>query len=316
MSILIVGSGVCGLALARNLHDKKHLQVTVLEKSKGVGGRLATRRTASGRFDHGAQFYSVKADVAALDQRWRAANLARVWMEHNGVQRMACPSGMTGFAKNLIEGLDVRLEARATAIKKATNGWQVQVEDQSPNQKHFAINADTVILTCPLPQSLELLDKSQINFDSSLRDVHYAKALVGLFEGVESECSSKIEKGYVENPSSSIFSISDQSTKGLSATTAWTVTMAPPFSEVHFESDETTNLNLIISEITKFVPNFKFEHAQLKKWRYSHPLSSAPTPYHLVDKGLYLAGDAFGRPSINGAVSSANALLKSEFQIS
>ncbi|MEM6905266.1 MAG: FAD-dependent oxidoreductase, partial [Pseudomonadota bacterium] len=53
---LIIGAGMAGLACARALTDAGH-RVTVLDKGRGVGGRLATRRTEDGwQFDHGAQY--------------------------------------------------------------------------------------------------------------------------------------------------------------------------------------------------------------------------------------------------------------------
>ena len=50
----IIGSGIAGLTLGNQLKD--YTKVTVFEKSRGVGGRLATRRATHYFFDHGAQF--------------------------------------------------------------------------------------------------------------------------------------------------------------------------------------------------------------------------------------------------------------------
>ena len=53
--VAVIGGGITGLTCARALADAGHA-VTVFDKGRGVGGRLATRRTDDGlRFDHGAQ---------------------------------------------------------------------------------------------------------------------------------------------------------------------------------------------------------------------------------------------------------------------
>ena len=56
--IAIIGTGLSGLTLGRDLNSIA--EVTFFEKSKGVGGRLATRRVKDFSFDHGAQFFTVK----------------------------------------------------------------------------------------------------------------------------------------------------------------------------------------------------------------------------------------------------------------
>ena len=55
----IIGAGLSGLLLANRLQDKA--KVTVFEKSRGVSGRLATRRIGAYEFDHGAQFMTARS---------------------------------------------------------------------------------------------------------------------------------------------------------------------------------------------------------------------------------------------------------------
>ena len=50
--VVVVGAGVAGLQCARRLRDAG-LQVVVLDKARGVGGRVATRRVDGQPVDHG-----------------------------------------------------------------------------------------------------------------------------------------------------------------------------------------------------------------------------------------------------------------------
>ncbi|MEM7652453.1 MAG: FAD-dependent oxidoreductase, partial [Pseudomonadota bacterium] len=55
----IIGAGISGLAAADRLRLSGH-SVTLFDKSRGVGGRMATRRSDHGSFDHGAQYFTVR----------------------------------------------------------------------------------------------------------------------------------------------------------------------------------------------------------------------------------------------------------------
>ena len=55
VQIAVIGAGIAGLACAREL-ARADAKVTVFEKSRGLGGRLGTRRQGNFAFDHGAQF--------------------------------------------------------------------------------------------------------------------------------------------------------------------------------------------------------------------------------------------------------------------
>ena len=57
--VAVVGAGMAGLTAARTLAGAG-LEVTLLDKSRGPSGRMATRRTAARAFDHGAQFFTVR----------------------------------------------------------------------------------------------------------------------------------------------------------------------------------------------------------------------------------------------------------------
>jgi predicted NAD/FAD-dependent oxidoreductase len=69
--VAVIGAGISGLTCAQNLTDHD-VPVTVFEKSRGVGGRMATRRSEHGAaFDHGAQYFTVR------DERFQMIHVPR-----------------------------------------------------------------------------------------------------------------------------------------------------------------------------------------------------------------------------------------------
>ena len=60
-TIAVIGAGLSGTTIASKLNEK--FNVKVFEKSRGVGGRMSTRRETPFMFDHGAQFFTVKTTV-------------------------------------------------------------------------------------------------------------------------------------------------------------------------------------------------------------------------------------------------------------
>ena len=131
MRTVIIGAGLSGLMAARSLHDAG-VEVTVIDKGRGVGGRLATRRIGDARFDHGAQFFTVRSDeFRSHVDGWLAAGVVREWCrgfgENDGHPRYVGAGGMTSLAKHLASGLDVRTGELAFTLREEHGRWQVQI---------------------------------------------------------------------------------------------------------------------------------------------------------------------------------------------
>ena len=83
MKVLVVGAGISGCICARRLSDLGH-EVTVVEKGRGVGGRMSTRRMNGARIDHGLNFLLYEITVY-LD------------ISKNGEMVIPLPNGMIMF---------------------------------------------------------------------------------------------------------------------------------------------------------------------------------------------------------------------------
>ncbi len=301
---LIVGAGISGLVLARRL-ESAGLTVLILEKSKGVGGRIATRRDGSATYDHGAQFYKVSNQVVwEIDDIWSREKLAKIWFQDENSIFKCADGGMTRLAKHLAQNLNIVFGQKVISISK-TNELHCE-SDRTFKSKHIFVSS-------PLPQTLDILRASQIEYPRELDSIDYASALVGLFEvDSTSEALEKIK--YLQNINSDVFSISNQLSKKVSLSLAYTVVMQPGWSRKYFEDSDVANLQKIADAFSSHLKTidsaFTIKKQQLKKWRFSHPTSHYANPYAVVGplKNIFLLGDAFGGPSLRGAVSSAEAI--------
>ena len=107
--IAVIGAGMAGLSCAKHLSEHG-VHTTIFEKSRGLGGRLATRRADSGiAFDHGAQFIAARSTLfgnmvneairnGAADY-WRPVNLnegsfgSDDWVVGERVGQTVCKGG-------------------------------------------------------------------------------------------------------------------------------------------------------------------------------------------------------------------------------
>jgi len=109
----VIGAGISGLLLAHRLQGAG-ASVVVLEKSRGFGGRMATRRVGEAVFDQGAQFFTVRDPAFAHEvEGWRDARLVSPWPD-NPHRRLIGRPAMTAVPKALAAGLDIRREHKAS----------------------------------------------------------------------------------------------------------------------------------------------------------------------------------------------------------
>ncbi len=155
-TVLVVGAGVAGLVAARTLADHG-LDVVVLDKARGVGGRLATRRLGDGAsFDHGAALFDPVSEPFRRQLAvWEEDGLVeRTGVDgRDGVPTRRVKGPATSLAKHLARGLDVRLGAKGVALARDGGGFALTLEDGT------SLRASSAVLSAPVPQSLELLDR-------------------------------------------------------------------------------------------------------------------------------------------------------------
>ena len=111
---IVIGAGLAGLTCARQLQQQGY-KVIILDKSRGVGGRIATRRIDNIPVDRGLFFLEVQGKhTQKLIEQLRQQNIIQLWQskfyqldgEDNlqpieSVDRYIAPAGINAIAKYL-----------------------------------------------------------------------------------------------------------------------------------------------------------------------------------------------------------------------
>lgn len=172
--VVIVGAGISGLAAAGRLREAGR-EVLVLEKSRGLGGRAATKRIHSDEgeipVDHGAQYFTVR-DRRFRDRvdRWQELGICFPWCEefpnwNDGKMtepnplwketRYACRGGMSTLGKHLAEGIEVIRGHQVASVEKTASGWLLRAEGEG----HPVVGARTLFVSAPPNQALSLVGR-------------------------------------------------------------------------------------------------------------------------------------------------------------
>lgn len=157
--IAVIGAGLAGLTLARRL-QQAGLAVEVFDKSRGPGGRCATRRGPAGHFDHGAPL--VQAGSAAFAQAlggWAADGLlaqADADLAGGEAAWVGVPT-MNAWPRGLAQGLALHTEHPVAALQATAAGWTVRLAED----KGLAGPFDAVLLALPAEQAAVLLSSAE-----------------------------------------------------------------------------------------------------------------------------------------------------------
>jgi len=332
-SVLIVGAGLSGLACARAMR-MADWAVTVVDKGRGVGGRLATRRLGTAAFDTGAQFFTVRDGAfAAAVAEWEQAGVVGRWCDGfptldgvsgaDGHPRYRALGGMNRLAKHLALGIEVRDQRTVTGLTGDGAGWRVTVQPgdlAKPGAQASGpaetLRADAVVVTAPVPQAIALLERSALSVDPALRQVRYDPCfclLVDLPRAVGAVLPAPGGVRIEHDPA--IGWLCSQRAKGLRSEGDGLIVHARGgWSAERYEHEDATVLAELVPAARAVWERAgvtdEVGEIHLKRWRYSLPtMSVGAACVRVATTGpLVLAGDAFGdRPRMEGAWLSGMA---------
>ncbi|CAM3955905.1 NAD(P)/FAD-dependent oxidoreductase [Alkalicoccus chagannorensis] len=292
MDIAVVGGGLAGVFAARRLKEAGH-RPFIIEKSRSVGGRMATRRMDGGKADHGAQFFTARSEAfKRMVHDWEKQGHVTPWFGEDH-PRYRASFGMNQLVKHMAEDISVILQEKIIRVESEDFGLTLASEDGE------LYTADAAILTAPVPQTLEMLERSSLEIEThtsaALAAFHYDPCIAGLFHLKEPQAFG--DHGLMDQSlPEGVAKAAANDQKGISEEPIVTVYMTAEWSKSHFENEDDDILQALQAAVSSIWTS-DIHDVQLKKWRYSDALHVHHAPYYQLDSyPLYLAGDAFLYP--------------------
>ena len=306
----IIGAGIGGLSCGQALRTGG-AAVVVFEKSRSLGGRLATRWWEGHVVDHGAPWFS---EVPQGLRDCCQDNLSRVAAPVLGPStgaalpepsggRWYLPAGNNRIGKALAEGLDLRMETLIECMERQPDGrWLVAGELY-----------DAVVTTAPWPQTRRLLASEW--GDAAVAEPGYVRTLTAFFEydgepsGVAMKWSG-MEHGSGAGGLARSICENHKTSRVQPGRTVIVAHGTPEFSEENFAGDRDTwsaRLEVAVREAWQLItaPRAVFTH----RWGFGTVAAGFRAPPAMPD-GLYLAGDAFSGSEIGAVFESGLAAAR------
>ena len=196
LDVAVIGAGVAGLTCAQQLKLAGY-SVALLEKSRGVGGRLAKRRLSEAsagptHADHGVCYLKPKdATFAKLVQQLCDRQEMVVWTEQihelggagevlppkSRSLRYASPQGINSLAKALAKDLTIHYQQRAVVLRSQGDGWEIETE------QGLTVQAKALVIAVPTPQAIALVEPLSDLDDETLAQlkcVQFSRSLAAI----------------------------------------------------------------------------------------------------------------------------------------
>jgi predicted NAD/FAD-dependent oxidoreductase len=310
--VAVIGAGITGLVCAQQLSQAGY-SVLVLEKSRGLGGRVATRRLHNTCADHGVCYLKPKGELLKrFVELLSRHHILEVWTNEPDVNYIA-PEGMSAIAKFLAQNLEISLNQRVAAITPIDNKWRLTFESSDEE-----LTAASVVVAIPAPQAFTLIaplgDLVNKAFLDNLRSIEFYPSLT-VMAGYPADSQPLPEwkaLTFVDNPDLAWIGL-DSSKRHNSQQPLFVIQSSADFAERYLES---LDLHLAAQQMLQSASQFVQlswlatpEWMQVHRWRYAFPRNPWDKTFLSAESFLPLVccGDWCGGKLVEGAMLSGLA---------
>ncbi|KAL0483985.1 renalase [Acrasis kona] len=331
--VAIVGAGISSLSAARQLLESG-FNVTLFEKSRGVGGRCGTRRVTIGQdtllFDHGAQYFtSSKPEFETAVNHWVENGVAKKWEgkvkaldfktgeltdKSEGPKRYVGIPGNSSISKFQLKELEdkhknriqIHLNTLVTSLRRSNSKWVVVTGDQD-----HASPFDAVIITTPPEQALPLVKDHSLLLSQHLSRISMNPCWSLMLAFKEKIAPEKGDGIFINNNEVISWVARNSSKSDDQKYDCWMVHTNYDWTEKNLERDPESVADDILQHFSKVIgQNLDPIHKQAHRWRYTAIKQSnvgLGEEYLFDDKsGLGIVGDYCSNSKVQGAFMSGH----------
>ena len=288
MKIAVIGAGISGLVCAKHLVAGGQ-EVTVLEKSRSLGGRCATRKFGEHIVDTGAQYFTMRDPVLRKEiGKVAGAQLKTISLPilingkkgevfREGEERFYIGNGNNRLGAMLSDGLEIRKEVEVGVVTPVGKEWEVAGD-----------RYDVVVSSAPWPQSAKILGGSQDG-------VGYEPNLTALLEysgGWSDAVYAQIDPSG-EDPLSWVACENTKLGRVTGGSTVYVIQASAKYSRENLEKKPEEWVADLQSRFEKAyaVDAAKRGRVMSHRWRYARREKATGSPSDMP-KGIYLCGDS------------------------
>ncbi|HHP7232856.1 MAG TPA: NAD(P)/FAD-dependent oxidoreductase [Xenococcaceae cyanobacterium] len=297
--VVIIGAGLSGLTCARTL-QQQGCRVIILDKSRGVGGRVATRRFERIPLDHGLPALEIQGlNTENLIQLLQQAKILQPWQariyeldandhlqESNYRKRYIANAGITAIAKYLATDLAIYKQCGVTSLKIEKNcSWEITYHS---NNKFAHIYSKKLVIAIPAPQTATLLTplskQLPLDFLAQLQSVTFAPCIAVMAE-YDRKYLAQLPSWQgvnLKSHSDLAWIALDSSKRQQPTKPVFVLHSTPQLAQNHLETSDLSPIgtSLLQTAASLLLPWLNSpQKLQVHRWRYAIPQQHLAIPY-------------------------------------
>lgn len=317
IQVAVIGAGIAGMSAAAQL-TRAGVATQVFDKARGPGGRTASRRQDSLRFDHGAPYFEVQdPSFAEVVSQWEKQDLVSRWVTEAATKSankqsqapldafVALPK-MSALARAIGDGVACHYSTRIASLSPHPQGWLLtDTESQSYIAKQ-------VLLTAPPPQTLELLADHAPELSAALGRVEVCPDWTLMLSGHPELLPTQLGQLYFQDHPCLAKLTAEHRKPQRPQAPAWTLHANTAWSRTHEEAEPQWVIEQLCAALSQNLEQpLNFETIKAHRWRYARVRNNLKESYLGAPQAkLFYAGDACKNGDLESAYLSGIAAAK------